>query len=141
MMTVIAWDGKTLAADRQGESGGLKSIVTKIFKLETGEIVGITGYLSEGLATIDWYKNGAKPDDYPISKDSGTSMVVIKDGVIHKYEDHYKPLIIRNSFYAFGSGRELAIGAMAMGADAEQEVEIACQYESGCGMGIDVLEP
>lgn len=140
-MTVIAWDGKTLAADKQGESGGLKCIVTKIFKLGTGELIGISGTLSEGLAAIQWYKDGALPDKYPISKDSESSMIVISNGVIHKYEDHYKPFIIQNRFYAFGSGRELAIGAMAMGADAETAVEIACQYESGCGMGIDVLEP
>lgn len=140
-MTVIAWDGKTLAADKQGESNGLKCVVTKIFKLDTGELIGTIGGLTEGLSAIEWYKNGSNPDKYPIAKDSNTGMVVIRDGVIYKYEDTHVPFIIQNRLYAFGSGRELAIGAMAMGADAVTAVTVACDYESGCGMGIDVLEP
>jgi len=35
-------------------------------------------------------------------------------------------------FWAFGSGNELAIGAMASGASARKSVEIACTYREDC---------
>lgn len=35
--------------------------------------------------------------------------------------------------------RDYAYGALAMGADAVRAVEVACEYDNGCGMGIDVL--
>lgn len=93
-MTVIAWDGKTLAADRQITSGYTKNKrITKIRKY--GNVLcGVTGETK-----------------YP--RDERTS---------------------------WGSGKELALGAMAAGADAKKAAEIACEYDLYCGGGVDVVE-
>ena len=42
-------------------------------------------------------------------------------------------------FYAEGSGAEMAVGAMAAGATAEEAVRIACQYSTTCGGEVHVL--
>jgi len=36
------------------------------------------------------------------------------------------------TFYAIGSGKDLAMGAMAFGANAEEGVRIACKYTPSC---------
>lgn len=41
-------------------------------------------------------------------------------------------------FCAGGSGVEIATGAMAAGASAEEAVRIACEYESGCALPVQV---
>lgn len=42
-------------------------------------------------------------------------------------------------FYADGSGGEYAMGAMAMGANARQAVQVACRFDLASGDGIDTL--
>jgi hypothetical protein len=42
-------------------------------------------------------------------------------------------------FYAIGSGADFAMGAMAMGASAEEAVRIACQLDPHCGLPVTVL--
>lgn len=56
-----------------------------------------------------------------------------------RYEREPHPFEIEEPFYAFGSGMDIAIGALAMGANAIKAVEIASRYSSHCGNGIDTL--
>ena len=41
------------------------------------------------------------------------------------------------SIYAIGQGSHFAYGAMAMGASAEQAVEVANKFSIYCGIGVD----
>lgn len=56
-MTVLAWDGTTLAADKRALSSGLSRRVTKIFKVDDA-LVGIAGTRCIGLEMLEWYKRG-----------------------------------------------------------------------------------
>jgi hypothetical protein len=47
---------------------------------------------------------------------------------------------VRMPFTAIGSGREVAMGAMAAGADAKRAAEIACELVTSCRLPIDTLE-
>jgi hypothetical protein len=67
-------------------------------------------------------------------------IAISPQGVVHKYEFVPFPIVFEDRFYASGSGRDLAIGALAMGADAVQAAEIACTYCTECGVGLDVVE-
>src|SRR5690606_24915104 len=42
-------------------------------------------------------------------------------------------------FFAFGSGAEVAIGAMAAGASAQQAIEIAAQYTSSAALPVQFV--
>ena len=71
-MTVIVWDGKTLAADkRMTWSYTISPQVTKISREVKGEVlVGLTGVSSVALEVLNWWRNGADVEKYPASNRS-----------------------------------------------------------------------
>lgn len=144
-MTVIVWDGKTLAADKMAVQGGLKRPVTKIKKIN-GNLCAISGDWDLAQETFEWFAKGADPEKLPPyyrDKDDWQPMLVITPmGRVIKYERSPYPMEYTESvetqgFYAMGSGRDFAIGAIAMGADAIEAVRVASLYCDSCGMGID----
>lgn len=138
-MSVIAWDGKSIVADKMMTNEGMQSIATKLFKLNSGEIAAFTGDLCEGLALIDWYNNGHKKEDWPEfqTMENFTRMVVAtSDGIVF-YDQLPVAVKIQDKFHAWGSGRDYAMGAMSMGATAMEAVEIACKHSIHCGNGVD----
>jgi 20S proteasome alpha/beta subunit len=141
-VTVLVWDGVTLAADKRAVSSGLFFTVTKIRKINDC-LVGISDTYSCGLLMMKWFEGGAEMEKYPKpqeDKDRWSAMVVITpERKIIKYEQDPIGFEIEEKKFAFGSGRDYALGAMEMGADAVRAVEIASKFESGCGNGIDTL--
>jgi hypothetical protein len=142
-MTVIAWDGKTLAADKLACFGNTKGTVTKIFR-HGAELVGITGTLSTGQEMFEWYKAGAKPTEFPSSNrgaDKGSSLVVIRaDKTAWKYESGPYPFQMEDPQCAWGCGDETAKVAMACGLNARDAVLMTIRFNTGCGNGVDTLE-
>ena len=141
-MSVVVWDGKTLAADRQGTSGELKMPMSKIKKLPSGEIVAWVGDQLSGLKLIHWYESGANADDFPldISNEERHAVLVVAGfhGAVFYAVDAY-PLPCEGPYMAWGSGDGYALGALAMGADAVRAVEIASQLSILCGFGVDAF--
>ena len=139
-MTVWAWDGRTLAADKQATNNGTKARVTKVFThtKDNGTYL-LTGCGDHGvlMSKIAWFKDNSAP--WPKDEDKATLAVITPKGGLLLYESIW-PMAIEEKFHAGGSGRDIALGAMAMGATAAQAVEIAITFETGCGMGIDTLE-
>lgn len=133
-MTVIAWDGKSICADKQSTCEGMRRTTTKLVTLEDGTVLGAVGNTSTCHLLRDWYISGAKTEDFP--KEWEADLIVVKNGECFVYEKHSIPIKIEDPFIAFGSGKELALGAMAMGATARQAVEVAIRFCTGCGMGI-----
>ena len=140
-MTVLAWDGVSLAADKLACAGNMRATVTKIARCGN-ELIGICGALPLGNLLRNWYLNGADPDMFPESgvDDETTEMVVIKaDGKVWVYSGSSTPFEIEDKMCAFGAGNEAALAALYCGATAEQAVEIASMINITCGNGIDVL--
>lgn len=139
-MTTIAWDGKTLAADKQATSGGLAHSTTKIFAHSTG-LYGITGHLAHGLAVLKWItEQFGDPKTYPVNPSNdeyGYVMRINNAGEIWCYEGYPIPALMEDKFFAIGSGREYATAAMHCGSSAVEAVQIASIYNPGTGMGID----
>jgi ATP-dependent protease HslVU (ClpYQ) peptidase subunit len=48
--------------------------------------------------------------------------------------------VVEDPFMAWGSGRDFALGAMAMGATAREAVAVACRFNVYCGNGIDAFD-
>lgn len=140
-MTTIAWDGTTLAADKQATNAGLRRTVTKIFR--AGDLMfAACGDLAESLEVIEWIKAGADPEKLPASQRSerwNSIFTVTKQGVIKVYECGPYPIQFEDEIFACGSGRDFALGAMRMGADAVRAVEVASGFDSGTGCGVDRL--
>lgn len=141
-MTVIAWDGKTLAADKLGDAGGLKRTITKIFRFEGG-LFGSAGSASRSAEMFEWIKSGADParvPAYQLTDDYQAVMIVDNDRRVWLYGASPHPFRLEDPFHAIGSGRDFAIAAMHLGCNAARAVEVASHFESGCGNGVDTLE-
>ena len=133
-MSVIAWDGNHLAADRQMTAGTRRATCSKL----RGTIAWC-GDQEEGILLADWYTAGADPEKWPAwqTNDNFTILVVAKEGACYFYEARPREQLVMDPFFAFGSGAPYALGAMAMGATAREAVEVASRFDIYCGMGVD----
>ncbi|MFL9904211.1 hypothetical protein PQR71_39840 [Paraburkholderia fungorum] len=142
-MTVVCWDGQTLAADKMGDAGGLKRTTTKIRRF-SGGLFGSAGSASRAAEMLAWIESGANPEKVPafqlVPDDYQSVMIIHKDGTVWLYGCSAYPFQMEDDFHAIGSGRDFAIAAMYLGFGAQHAVHVASQFESGCGMGIDTLE-
>ncbi len=141
-MTVIAWDGNTLAADKRANLGTLKCKTTKIFTVGA-ELTAFSGDAAAGRQMLAWYKDGAVPADFPETqrnpKDLPCRLYVFDQHSIRCYEDTPYPIVYEDEIFAGGSGRDFAIAAMHLGKTAKEAVEIASLYSPDCGDGVDTL--
>lgn len=143
-MSTVAWDGKTLAADRQCNNGDLKSPTSKIRRLPDGTLLACTGNLGAGRILMKWYEDGQVQADYPTANQEKDALfarlIVVKDGSVSQYETFYVPIPLIHPFFAWGSGRDFAIGAMANGAKATDAILIASQFDINTGLGVESFD-
>lgn len=141
-MTVIAWDGKTLAADRMMEMGGGKFPITKIQRLPDGTLIGSAGDTPRSMQLAEWVGGGCAAGQLPAPQGDMYARVlhITADGKVVIYANNDQPIIVEQPFMAIGSGQDYANTAMHLGYSAQQAVAIACELCASCGMGIDTLE-
>lgn len=139
-MTVIAWDGKTLAADKQSTFCGLPRTTTKVHRAKDGSLIGATGTTAVCAALRIWYDAGAVKADFPDKDKEATLLVAKPDGTLLLWDSNPTPIVIEDKFHAIGSGRDFAIAALHLGHSAREAVEVACKYDVYCGRGIDELQ-
>ena len=140
-MTVIAWDGQTLAADKRAVSGGgIARPCTKI-ELFGNDLLAMTGSWDVAAEMREWYKEGANPATFPAEarKDTSTLIVISPGGLIRTWAAGPYPMIVEATQCAWGSGRDFAEAAMHLGFDAKRAVEVASHFQSDCGNGVDTL--
>lgn len=141
-MTVIAWDGNSLAADKLNWFAGSTTTITKIRKIR-GELYGISGKTALAQSCWKWIESEMSDDSFPGLQNDGEKSCIImhidSNRKIWIYEHGKNPWHNESPYYAIGGGGELAVGAMAMKANAKQAVEVAIQHNSLCGKGIDIL--
>lgn len=142
-MTVIAWDGKTLAADKQSTSNGMARTTSKIHRVRDG-LLALTGAGGHGYALLAWFNGARDPAAWPRvqdAEDEGSVIHFTRDGVfVYGGNGCGVGEPVEDPFIAFGSGRDYAMAAMHLGKSPREAVEIACLFDINCGCGIDVLE-
>lgn len=139
---MVAYDGTYLAADRQVTRGGQRGLITKLTRLNTGEVLSWTGHLQNCIGMQHWYCAGAKPnewDKYRVDPEAAAELVILSEDGLWTFTAGPYPVKVEDPFFAVGSGSEYALGALAMGATAEQAVEIASRFDNCCGLGVDVM--
>lgn len=142
-MTVIAFDGRIVAADTLVTSGDrmLHTAITKIVPLvKDGEFIVATtsGGCTSGLAMLAWFlSNGT--ETYP---DDGTARLSILrlDEPVEVYVGTIAQPTFEHYPYTAGSGADLALGAMEAGADAAKAALIACKHCNACGPPIESFD-
>lgn len=140
-MTVIAFDGKTVAADKRVTQAGMARTITKIRRHGTA-VVGLAGDSFVAAELFDWFvRIGAEPEKFPASARTGDgTMVVFSSRGVLIYSAGPAPVMIEDPVFAIGSGRDYAMAAMHLGKTAAEAVEVACLFDQDCGNGVDTLE-
>ncbi|HEX3156721.1 MAG TPA: hypothetical protein VHV32_18980 [Candidatus Angelobacter sp.] len=144
-MSIVVWDGRTLAADKRATNGSMVFTTTKIRLLErnSGDVLlGWTGEQDSGEMVAKWYADGAEPREWPDcqkDKDLWSRLIVVNKAGVWFYERQPLPVRVEDAYAAWGSGRDFALAALRLGKSAVEAVEIACHFDSGCGNGIDAL--
>lgn len=140
-MSVIAWDGKSIAADKQATCAGLRFKTTKLRKLASGTVLGWTGEQDSGEAVAKWYEDGADAAKWPScqsDKETWSRLIVAGDGGVKVCERQPYSVAVEDAFMAWGAGRDFALAAMRCGKTAAEAVAIAIEFETSCGLGVDV---
>lgn len=142
-MTCIAWDGTTLAADKQSGNNGNKRKCTKIWQRPDGIVIAITGDMEYGFAMKNWYETGADPTRLPPFQgtDSWMRLIVARGpGECFVYEKWGYAIPVEGAYDSWGTGRDYALGAFHMGATAIQAVVAASAHCDSCGFGVDAFD-
>lgn len=140
-MTTIAWDGRTLAADTQvSRHGNDVARTVKIHKFGR-LLVGACGTTSLNQRFIGWLAAGmhGDPPALAIGDSRGCVIAIMPDGAIVEWNGDHPPDVVRARFAAWGSGSDVALGAMAFGASAEQAVLAASTLDHATGGPITTL--
>lgn len=143
-MTVIVWDGTTLAADRRALNNGYPGTVCKLRRAPNGSLVAYSGDYDTGIALANWYCEGAEPHKMPPNRDKdgycrAYLLVIEVDGTVVRYEREPVALRFLDPVAAMGSGRDYALAALHLGCTAVRAVEVASALDTNCGNGIDTL--
>ena len=142
-MTVIAWDGRTLAADKQTTFGSVKAQTTKIKRSACGALMGAAGPTAACREMMDWYERGADKESFPQhqrdEQKSAALLVITEDKKVLHFDASPWAVVIENKEFAIGSGGDFAKAAMYCGKDAVQAVAVASLFHVCCGNGVDYL--
>ena len=142
-MTVICWDGTSLAADKLATYGNISCTITKIFRIK-GSLIGFAGSVAFGEQMLAWIEGGENPSDFPAGqrdKDDWAELLIIRpDKKIQAYSRTAYPITYEDTQFAIGSGGDLALAAMYCGKNAAEAVLVASALSAHCGNGVDTLE-
>jgi len=143
-MTTIATDGKTIAADGLATRNGNVMVRDRAkIKVERGvqdAIYAMAGPSGMTDRIIKWHRAGADPKEVPpVGADEGWSLLIITpDGCFAAGSGAPYPCQV-NLPFAIGSGADLALGAMEVGASPEEAVKAACRRDVHSGGEIQVV--
>lgn len=143
-MSVIVWDGVSVAADTLCVRGDSKTYSRKIFKID-GYVIGAVGPSDYAEAMLAWLrKNPANPpmEEFPKDTQSKDDFAI---GVVFRADEQPRvydrvpfPTIPLGDKFAVGSGRDCAIVALRLGASVYHAVEVTAECIEGVGGEIHV---
>lgn len=141
-MTTIAYRQGVMAGDRATKYGSITGHeTTKVVRREDGALCGACGTTTIAAAFRRWFLAGEDAASKPSlgdDKEDIHAIIARPSGVVEIY-DRMGWSVIEGDFHAIGSGTEIALGAMAMGADAAKAVRIAATFGVGDVRSIDVV--
>lgn len=138
-MSVVVWDGKTVACDRRVNYGSVVASVpgfSKIQRRADGTILATVGDMTKAAYMIRWWAEGAIPSKWNWNDTDNATLIVLYHSRATAYYNSPERVPEPSAPWAWGSGREFAIGAMAAGATARAAVKIASKYVPTCGHGV-----
>ena len=145
-MTVICWDGKTLASDsRMTDDCGITQC-RKIYRLTNGSLFGGAGDAGYCALVRDWLCSGAniktRPDRSKYEHACFGGILISPNGDCSGIDPYLASIPISAKCYAIGSGAAHALALMSTGMTSGQAVAhiIAHQLADGVGGEVQTLD-
>lgn len=138
-MTTLAYDGKTLAADRGAFYGDVIVSRRKLHRIEWHGVPAICATCGEVAVTqqiLRWMQG--KEFEHPKHDESSMVLAVTKSG-LWSICSTLMPLKINSKIFATGVGGAMAMGALAAGATSKQAIKIVERWGCGASNGIDEM--
>lgn len=139
-MTTIAYKDGILAADSAVTySGTYQGSTRKIFASKQGGLVAACGDLTALAVVKRWVEEKHCKGDIPETSAEYSALWVKPNGEVYVVE-HREAVKIDAPFIANGSGADIATGAMAFGATADQAVHIAACFDTSSAAPIQIAK-
>ena len=146
-MTVIAYDGTIVAADGLGTTGNLRDQTSnkKVFILGHA-VYAFCGPVRLLPPMLHWvHDNKGTPETWPnfreADTDDGCALLKFRrPGECYLYQGFTPYCETQPERWAWGQGREIAIGAMAAGANALDAVQITCKFNVWTGAKLSAID-
>lgn len=143
-MTTIAWDGRTLAADKGSWSGGFHQAVRKVHRVTAPDgrrfLVAMAGDSVFATLVLRWMRGGDHPgtclDD---NKDRDVMVVVDERRRVWRLSSRLVYVPYEGKVHAHGAGQEIALGALMAGADSIKAVKITMVCSDYAARGVDFV--
>lgn len=129
-MTTIVYRNGVMAGDTAVfDRGTYCGEMRKVYKHD-GWLLGGAGAVSEMVQFRDWFLDNREGKPPEVKADQSEFMIVSPTGVVHWCGSAQSMCEMTGTFFAIGSGFEVAVGAMAHGATALQAIEIAADLNN-----------
>ena len=150
-MTVIVYSNKQLAFDKRiTQDTALSGKATKGVLLFYGACAGC-GEMQTIQAFLDWCSAGAEQstkEKFGLHETAESFQGIIINSKdyralpkgVYLVDDKFYPYPLKAKHYTLGSGAHFALGALHMGATAEEAAKIAVKCDVACGNGIEVID-
>lgn len=143
-MTTIAYKGGRMAGDTAMSRGAtIQAGIIKVHRREIdGALIGFCGAAAWGRSVTAWFMGGEKgerPEGESTPDNCDTALIARPDGTleVHETASHYELRGV--AYYAMGSGRDQALGALFAGADVETAIRASIAHDAYTGGEVTVV--
>jgi hypothetical protein len=144
-MTTIAFDGRTLAADRGSWSGGLHQAVKKVHRITAPDgrrfLVAMAGDSVFATLCLAWMRGKIDSPGHCLDDDKNRDVMVVIDEKhrVWRLSSRLVYVPYEGKLHAHGAGQEIALGALMAGADAVKAIRITAQISDFAARGVDFV--
>ncbi len=128
-MTVIAANREMMAGDTRSTHDEIVVGTHRKVHVVRDMLVGYAGCMDSGIMFLGWCKRGMGSRGKPGDLTPEFTGLILDESGLYEYKGFLVPILIERDFWAIGSGAQAALGAMRMGADPAEAVEIACAID------------
>lgn len=136
-MTTIAANKTTMAADSKTDCDGTWFGTTKLYRIGDS-IVGAAGDNSAIVKFITWFRNKRTKRPTFSDNESFSALILTPRGLFHM-DDSMGMDLVKDDYFAVGSGAVAALVAMDCGLSPTEAVEAACKRDQLTGGPVDTM--
>lgn len=140
-MTTIAANHEVMASDSKitmETKTDARTYTASKLVVKMGSIIGTAGSVDLCDKFIAWYGTKKKKPNFPKDADF-EGLVLTHEGTLIHFDETLARNVVRDGFFAVGSGGHAALAVLHLGHDPIRAVEIACLVDPFSGPPVQVM--